>query len=156
MTNEITGGKLTEVDPAEIARHMPDPTVDSYAALEWCVGRPGRHLFCFPNKETQARVGLGHWPFLVAGQYVGWRVFRKEGDEWDVGLVLRPGSFGLGRPITQKAIQVAKSDDRVPYVTVLLPPSRTNLGALRRRGAKPTNEVEYDGARFLNFRLEMA
>ena len=46
------------------------------------------------------------------------------------------------------------SDDRIPFVTFLLPPSRKNLGALDRLGAKPVGQIEYDGETFLKFRLE--
>jgi len=67
---------------------------------------------------------------------------------------LRPDAFGLGRRISQKAIEFAVADARIPYVTFLLPPSRKNLGALKRLGARPVGEIDYDGATFLKFRLE--
>ena len=69
-------------------------------------------------------------------------------------MVLRPESFGLGYRITRKAIEFAIADERIPYVTFLLPPSRKNLGALARLGARRVDEIEYDGVRFLKFRLE--
>ena len=68
----------------------------------------------------------------------------------------RPDAFGLGRRITMKALEFAKADERIPFVTFLLPPSRKNLSALRRLGAKQVDEIEYDGARFLKFFLETA
>ena len=57
--------------------------------------------FVTKKEEYWVRDGLGHWAFLVDGTYVGWGGFQKDGDEWDFGLVLRPGSFGLGRRITK-------------------------------------------------------
>jgi hypothetical protein len=39
-------------------------------------------------------------------------------------------------------------------VTFLLPPSRRNLGALERIGARQIGEIDYDGSRFLKFRLD--
>ena len=105
------------------------------------------------KEEYWARDGLGHWAFLVDGNYVGWGGFQKEGDEWDFGLVLRPEAFGLGKRVSKKAIDFATADDRIPFVTFLLPPSRKNLGALRRLGAKHVGDVDYDGAVFMKFRL---
>ena len=109
--------------------------------------------FVEKKEEFWARDGLGHWAFLAEGQYVGWGGFQKEGDEWDYGLVLRPDSFGLGRRISKKALDFAVADDRIPFVTFLLPPSRKNLGALKRLGAAYVGEVNYGGAKFLKFRL---
>ncbi|MEM8704541.1 MAG: hypothetical protein AAGF82_22225, partial [Pseudomonadota bacterium] len=80
--------------------------------------------------------------------------FQKEGEEWDFGLVLRPDAFGLGVRISRQALDIALADPRIPFVTFLLPPSRKNLGALKRLGAVCIGEIEYDGAAFLKFRLE--
>jgi hypothetical protein len=80
--------------------------------------------------------------------------FQKEGDEWDYGLVLRPDAFGLGARISRQALAFARADDRIPFVTFLLPPSRRNLGALERIGARQIGEIDYDGSRFLKFRLD--
>ncbi|NKB57357.1 MAG: hypothetical protein GKS00_13600 [Alphaproteobacteria bacterium] len=100
------------------------------------------------------RDGLGHWAILCNGTYVGWGGFQKEGDEWDYGLVLKPEHFGLGARITRKAIEFAKADKRIPFVTFLVPPSRKNLGGLARLGSRFVEEIEYDGARFLKYRLD--
>ncbi|WP_367277762.1 hypothetical protein [uncultured Roseobacter sp.] len=51
-------------------------------------------------------------------------------------------------------IDFAIANDRIPYVTFLLPPSRKNLSALRRLGAKHVGEIIYDGANFLKYQLE--
>ncbi len=52
------------------------------------------------------------------------------------------------------AIDIAIADKRIPFVTFLLPPSRKNLGALRKLGAKHIGEIEYEDAQFLKFRLD--
>ncbi|QBF31929.1 hypothetical protein CFI11_11955 [Thalassococcus sp. S3] len=132
-------------DP-RVAEHMPLLTGawDTEMALK----------FVKMKEEYWERDGLGHWAFLVDKKYVGWGGFQKEGDEWDFGLVLRPDAFGLGRRISTKAIDFAIADDRIPFVTFLLPPSRKNLGALERLGAEHVGDVDYDGERFLKFRLE--
>ena len=76
------------------------------------------------------------------------RQFRR-----DERGVLTPEAFGLGPAIIRKAIDFAKRDERISYITFLLPPSRKNLGALERLGAIPVGAVEYDGAEFRKFRL---
>ncbi len=155
MTGEITFARLTDVDPGEIAAHMSDPRVAEHMPLlttGWDAEVAAR--FVAAKEHYWMRDGLGHWAFLVDGAYVGWGGFQKEGAEWDFGLVLRPGVFGLGPRIATKAIAFAVADDRIPFVTVLLPPSRTALGPLRRLGAQQLGEITYDGETFLKFRLE--
>ncbi|MGZ2260082.1 GNAT family N-acetyltransferase [Roseobacter sp. A03A-229] len=155
MKNDITFARLTEVEPAKIADHMSDPRVAEHMPLltsAWDINVAAG--FVAKKEEYWARDGLGHWAFLADGTYVGWGGFQKESGEWDFGLVLRPDSFGLGRRIAMKAIDFAMADDRIPFVTFLLPPSRKNLGALGRLGAKPVGQIDYDGEKFLKFRLE--
>ncbi|MEL6958731.1 MAG: GNAT family N-acetyltransferase [Pseudomonadota bacterium] len=151
---EITFARLPEVEPTEIAAHMSDPRVAEHMPLltfEWDAKVAAN--FVAKKEECWARDGLGHWAFLANGRYVGWGGFQKEGDEWDFGLVLRPDAFGLGKRISQKAIDFAKADRRIPFVTFLLPPSRKNLGALGKLGAEPVGEIEYNGTAFLKFQL---
>ncbi|MFQ6550290.1 GNAT family N-acetyltransferase [Aestuariibius sp. 2305UL40-4] len=134
---------------------MSDPRVAEHMPLlskKWDTDVAKK--FIASKEQRWARDGLGHWAFLVDGRYVGWGGFQKEGDEWDFGLVLRPDAFGLGLRITREAIEFAIADDRIPFVTFLLPPSRKNLSALQRLGARHFGEVNYDGARFLRYRLE--
>ena len=69
-------------------------------------------------------------------------------------MVLKPDAFGLGQRVTKKAINFAIAFERIASVTFLMPPSRKNLGALKRYGAKAVGEVEHEGAKFLKFRLE--
>lgn len=155
MKDGISFVRLTEIEPAEIAKHMSDPRVAEHMPLlksEW--DAQAVETFVAHKEATWVRDGLGHWAILLDGRYVGWGGFQKEGDEWDFGLVLKPDAFGIGRQITKKAIDFALADPRIPYVTFLLPPSRSNLGALKRLGARQIGETMHDGSVFLKFRLE--
>lgn len=155
MTLEITFTRLSAIEPDEIMNHMSDPRVAEHMPLltfEW--DRDAVTKFVAAKEECWERDGLGHWAILADGEYVGWGGLQKEGDEWDFGLVLKPGSFGLGTRISRKAIAFATADERIPFVTFLLPPSRKNLGALARLGAKFVGEIDYDGEKFLKYRLE--
>ncbi|WP_425092132.1 GNAT family N-acetyltransferase [Tropicimonas sp. S265A] len=150
----ITFSRLTDVAPSDIAAHMSDPRVAEHMPLltgTWNTQMATK--FIKKKEEYWARDGLGHWAFLVDDQYVGWGGFQKEEGEWDFGLVLRPIAFGLGRRISKQAIDFAMADDRIPFVTFLLPPTRKNLGALSRLGAEHVGDVNYDGAKFMKFRL---
>jgi len=135
--------------------HMSGPRVSEHMPLltfKW--DHDAVTKFIAAKEERWRRDGLGHWAILFNDSYVGWGGFQKEGDEWDYGLVLKPERFGIGTLITKKAIEFAVADKRIPFVTFLLPPSRKNLGALARLGAKFVNEIEHDGAKFLKYRLD--
>jgi len=155
LKHEISFVRLTEIDLNVIIEHMSDPRVAEHMPLltfEWNMAAVTN--FVATKEECWKRDGLGHWAILANNTYVGWGGFQKEGDEWDYGLVLRPTSFGLGSIISRKAIKYAFADERIPYVTFLLPSSRKNLGALKRLGAKLIDEIEHGGAIFLKYRFE--
>lgn len=157
LKNEITFGRLSKIEPYEIIAHMSDPRVAEHMPLltfEW--DQTAVAKFVATKEECWRRDGLGHWAIMLNGNYVGWGGFQKERDEWDFGLVLKPEAFGLGTRISRKAIEFAIADERISFVTFLLPPSRKNLGALKRLGATFLDEIEYDGLTFLKYRLETA
>lgn len=149
--------RLPDIPAAEIIAHMSDPRIAKHLPLltfPW----DRRHLVDFLKAKEACwqRDGLGHWAILCDGSYAGWGGFQKEVGGWDFGLVLKPDSFGLGVSITRKAIEFARADERIPYVTFLLPPSRRRLGALARLGAKFIGELEHGGVNFLKYRLDTA
>lgn len=134
---------------------MSDPRVTEHMpllTLEWNLFTVTK--FVADKEKYWQRDGLGHWAILNNNTYVGWGGFQKEGDEWDYGLVLRPKFFGLGMHITKKAIEFAVVNERIPFITFLLPPSRKKLRGLVRIGAEFIKEIEYDGSKFLKYRLD--
>jgi len=136
--------------------HMSNPRVVEHMPLadfEWTVEEAQK--FVAAKEEAWGRDGLGHWGFLCDGAYVGWGGFQKDGEDWDFGLVLKPGNFGLGARIWRKALEFAQADPRIDIVTFLLPPSRKSLGALTRIGAKFLADIEYAGATFHKYRLDI-
>ena len=152
---EIAFTRLPDIDPGEIVAHMSDPRVATHMPLltgAW--DEAACAAFVQTKEECWRRDGLGHWAILCNGAYAGWGGFQKEGDEWDFGLVLKPEHFGLGARIAAKALTFARADERISFVTFLLPPSRTRLGGLKRLGASYVGDVDYGGKRFLKYRLE--
>ncbi|MEL6979110.1 MAG: GNAT family N-acetyltransferase [Pseudomonadota bacterium] len=155
MEDEISFVRLTEIDPSEIAAHMSDPRLARHMPLltaDWDAKTASN--FIIEKERYWARDGLGHWAIMSRDRYVGWGGFQKEGDEWDFGLVLKPDAFGLGRRIMRRSIDFAIADGRIPSVTFLLPPSRQNLGALLKLGARHVGEIDHDGVKFMKFRLD--
>lgn len=155
MEDGIEFARLSEINPAEISDHMSDPRVAEHMPLltfKWDIGVARE--FVAKKEAYWTRYGLGHWAFVRDGQYIGWGGLQREGEDWDFGLVLRPEAFGLGARITREVIDFAIADERIPYITFLLPPSRKNLKALEKLGAKQIGEIEHCGASFLKFRLE--
>jgi len=155
MSDKITFTPLSDIAPQDILAHMSDPRVAEHMPLltdDWDLAAVAG--FVAGKQECWRRDGLGHWAILNNGTYVGWGGFQKEGDEWDFGLVLKPDHFGLGPRVYRKALEFAVADARIPFVTFLLPPSRKNLGALARLGARFVEEIDYDGAKFLKYRLD--
>ncbi|MHA3980235.1 GNAT family N-acetyltransferase [Halovulum sp. GXIMD14794] len=152
---QITFARLPEIAPERILAHMTDPRVAEHMPLltgTWDLDTVVQ--FVAAKEACWSRDGLGHWAILAAGDYAGWGGFQKEGDEWDFGLVLRPDRFGLGLRITAQALEFARQDPRIPFVTFLLPPSRSRLGAFARMGARIVGEVDHAGARFMKYRLD--
>ena len=101
--------RLTGIAPLEIARHMSDPRVAEHMPLltgAW--DEETARDFVTAKENCWQRDGLGHWAFVQKGQYLGWGGFQKEANEWDFGLVLRPGCFGLGPAIAPQALAVAR------------------------------------------------
>lgn len=147
--------RLTEVSPKAILAHMRHPRLADHMPLLTFEWTPDRVADFIAAKDAMwQRDGLGHWAFETGGSYVGWGGFQKEGEEWDFGLVLRPERFGLGVRIARKALDFARQDPRIPFVTFLLPPSRRHLGALDRLGARELGRVDHAGKTFRKFRLE--
>ncbi|MBB4303591.1 RimJ/RimL family protein N-acetyltransferase [Rhodobium orientis] len=152
---DIRFGRLGEVSLEAIAAQMSDPRVTEHMPLDrggW--DRAAARAFVAAKEATWRRDGLGHWAIFVGERYAGWGGFQKEAMEWDFGLVLRPEHFGFGMRITRLALDRARSDPRIPFVTFLLPPSRKNLAGLARLGAEFAGEVVHEGARFRKYKLD--
>lgn len=147
--------RLPQIPVSRIVTHMSDPRIARHLPLMTSVwDTTTTEAFVAAKEKCWARDGLGHWAITANGDYVGWGGFQYEDTEWDFGLVLTAEAFGLGTRITHKALAFARADDRIPYVTFLLPPSRRKLAALDRLGAHYIGEVIYSEARFLKYRLD--
>lgn len=150
----ITFARLYEIEPKDITDHMSDLRLRDHMPLltqKW--DEVATQSFVQEKEACWQRDGLGHWAILLDGNYIGWGGFQREAEEWDFGLVLKPSFFGLGLPIIRKAMSFARQDERICFVTFLLPLSRTRRKALKRLGAEFVAQVDYHGEVFLKYRL---
>ena len=108
---------LGDVSPEQLVAHMNDPRVAVHLPLlthRWDI----EDALAFKAAKAQRWLedGLGHWAIHDGDRYVGWGGFEKEGDVWDFGLVLTPDAFGLGRRVFLKALDFARSDERIERI----------------------------------------
>ncbi|GLQ24226.1 hypothetical protein GCM10007853_21000 [Algimonas ampicilliniresistens] len=154
MHDDITFVRLTEIDASQILDHMTDPRVAEHMPLlnsKWTMDMVTD--FVASKEECWHKDGLGYWAILLNGKYVGWGGLQSEEGEWDFGLVLRPEIFGLGPRITRRVIEFAFADDRIQLVKFLVPPSRKNLSAFDRLGARYVGEIDCNNTSFLKYEL---
>jgi RimJ/RimL family protein N-acetyltransferase len=97
--------------------------------------------------------GYGPWAFIVDNKFVGWGGLQPEDGEVDIGLVLHPNYWGMGKAIYDEIVRRAFVEMGFESVTVLLPPTRTRIKAIIRLGFKVDGELEIAGERFIRYRL---
>ncbi|WP_425404308.1 GNAT family N-acetyltransferase [Hwanghaeella sp.] len=98
--------------------------------------------------------GYGPWAFCINGEFAGWGGLQPERGEADFALILHPRFWGWGRRIFMAVKQRAFGEMKLPFITALLPPGRTNAGAIRRFGFVEDGNVEIEGNTFRRFRLD--
>jgi len=146
--------RLTDIDPAAIIGLMNDPRVRRQMPL--LRGRFGPDqcaAFVAAKEQLWAEHGYGPWALVVDGAFVGWGGVQPEQGEADLGLVLHPDHWGLGRALYDAIIARAFGEMGLEAVTVLLPPTRTRVRGLIRLGFVADGQTVVAGQRFLRFRL---
>ena len=137
---------LTLLNNRSVHRHMPLAGAQWSAdqARDWAAGKDRQWV----------ENGYGPWAIHIDGAFAGWGGFQKEGEDADLGLVLLPPYWGHGAAIYAELVGRGFRDLGLPSITILLPPSRPGLKAPARLGFRLDGEVDYDGHRFLRFRLD--
>jgi len=145
---------LCDIDCAEIIalnthplvrRQMPlsDENFGEEECREWVAG-----------KEAQwDQYGYGPWAFMLDGKFAGWGGLQCENGDADLGIVLHPDYWGMGRMIFDEIIRRAFGEMGFESVTILLPPTRTRVKGILRLGFQPDGEVDLFGERFIRYRL---
>ncbi len=152
--SSIAFRRLPEVNPADLMALMNDPLVRRHMPLaRGTFGVTECALFVAAKERIWAEHGYGPWAFVIDGEFAGWGGLQPEGDEVDLGLVLRPRHWGAGRALYERLVAVAFGEMRLASVIILLPSSRVRVSGVLRLGFRPEGEVETGGARFIRYRL---
>ncbi len=154
MDGTIRFGRLTDVEPEHIIELINDSKVRRHLPLAREHFGPAACARFVESKERMWQEhGFGPWAFVRDGVFIGWGGLQPEGDDVDVGLVLRPSCWGVGRHLYDRIVSFAFHDLGLESVIAMLPPSRSRGGGLRRLGFEPDGEAVLDGERFVRFRL---
>src|SRR5512143_910143 len=135
--------RLSEVDRSEyvalfanplVRRHMPltSDDFDDAMCADWIKGK----------EIMWTEYGYGPWAFLVDGKFAGWGGLQPEHGDADLGLVLHPDYWGMGRVIYDEILRRAFGEMGFESVTILLPPERTRVKGILRLGFVPDGELE--------------
>lgn len=154
MRDDIQFMRLSEIAPDDIIALMNDADVRRHLPL--ARGRFGPaecERFVQSKERMWTERGFGPWAFVRDGEFIGWGGLQPEGDDADVGLVLRPQWWGVGRQLYERIVLHAFQELGLDSVIAMLPPTRPRGGGLQRLGFEPDGEAWLSGERFVRFRL---
>ncbi|MCB0153598.1 MAG: GNAT family N-acetyltransferase [Anaerolineae bacterium] len=147
--------RLTEVEKFKIIELMNHPLVRQQMPLtSENFDENDCDTFIAAKERLWAEYGYGPWAFVIDGQFVGWGGLQPENGEADLGLVLHPNHWGVGKALYDKIIDRAFGEMGFETVTVLFPPTRKRIKGLLRLGFKEDGELEVGGERFIRYRLK--
>lgn len=147
--------RLTEIEKSEIIELMNHPLVRRQMPLTSDnFDESDCEAFIAAKERLWTDHGYGPWAFVVEDQFVGWGGLQPENGEADLGLVLHPRHWGLGKVLYDEIIERAFGEMEFETVTVLLPPTRQRIKGLLRLGFREDGELEVGGERFIRYRLD--
>lgn len=146
--------RLSTVAPEALVALMNDPRVRRHLPLaRGDFGLEQAARFVAAKERLWAEHGYGPWGIVVDGALAGWGGLQPEGADIDLGLILHPAHWGLGRALYAHFAEYAFTVLAAPSVIVLLPESRTRVRGVLAAGFVPDGEVVVGGERFLRYRL---
>jgi [ribosomal protein S5]-alanine N-acetyltransferase len=149
---EIEFKMLAGVDKFDIIELMNNPLVRRQMPL--AVGNFGIaevEKFVALKEALWNEYGYGPWAFIVDGIFAGWGGLQPESGCPDLGLVLHPNYWGLGRVLYKEIMSRAFGEMGFDTVTVLLPPTRKKIKGLLRLGFREDGEFKVDGEIFIRY-----
>lgn len=147
--------RLTEVEKSEIIELMNHPLVRrQMPLLQDNFGKSDCDAFVAAKERLWSEYGYGPWAFFIDGQFAGWGGLQAENGEADLGLVLHPNYWGIGKVLYEEIIGRAFGEMGFEAVTVLLPPTRTRVKGLLRLSFKEDGELKVGDERFIRYRLK--
>ena len=147
--------RLTEVENSAIMELMNNQLVRrQLPLLKGDFSESACAEFIAAKEQLWTEYGYGPWAFMVDGKFAGWGGLQPEHGEADLGLVLHPDYWGIGKVLYHQIISKAFGEMGLSSVTVLFPPTRTRVRGLLRLGFKEDGEVMVGNERFIRYRLE--
>ena len=151
----IEFNRLTEIDKSEIIELMNNLLVRrQMPLLKGVFGDKDCDEFIAAKERLWIDNGYGPWAFVVNGQFVGWGGLQPEHGEADLGMVLHPKYWGIGKTLYGEIIDRAFGEMGFETITVLLPPTRKRMKGLLRLGFKREGELMIGEERFIRYRLD--
>lgn len=145
---------LQEIDPGHVIDLMNDPDVRRHLPLaRGHFGMREYERFIAAKNRIWDENGYGPWAFVLDEEFVGWGGLQPEGDDVDVGLVLRRAHWGAGPVLYARLVERAFETLGVDSVIALLPESRTRVSAMRRLGFVEDGSVTMGDVVFNRYRL---
>jgi len=146
--------RLTEIKHSEIIGLMNNPLVRRHLPLTRDdFGESECDAFVVAKERLWSEHGYGPWAFVIKGQFVGWGGLQPENGEADLGLVLDPNFWGIGKALCEEIIGRAFREMGFESVTVLLPATRIRIKGLLRLGFEEDGELTVGDERFSRYRL---
>ena len=146
--------RLSEVDKSDIIELSNHPLVRRHMPLASDnFGEAECDKFIAAKERQWAEHGYGPWAFIVDGKFAGWGGLQPEHGDADLGLVLHPNYWGIGKTLYDEIIRGAFGEMGFKSVTIVFPPTRTRVKGILRLGFQPDGEVEIAGERFIRYRL---
>lgn len=153
LQGEIVFTRLPQVEAADLIALMNDPRVRRHLPLARGVFGPAEcERFVQAKERIWAEHGYGPWAFVIRGEFAGWGGLQPEGDDIDLGLVLRPKFWGWGPTLYARLAAAAFDDLRAVSIIILLPPSRVHVSGLLRLGLRLDGEIDVAGERLFRYR----
>lgn len=150
----FTLARLTTVAPEALVGLMNDPRVRRHLPLaRGTFDLAAAERFVVAKERVWAEHGYGPWGILVGDRLAGWGGLQPEGEDIDLGLVLHPDFWGLGRALYAHFAAAAFEQLGAASVIVLLPRSRTRVRGVLAAGFVPDGNVELGGTTFDRYRL---
>lgn len=147
--------RLTEVGKSEIIDLMNNPLVRRQMPLiRNQFTERDCDEFIAAKERLWSEYGFGPWALVIDGKFAGWGGLQPENGEADLGLVLHPDHWGMGKVLYKEIIGRAFGEMGFETVTVLLPPTRSRVRALLRLGFEQDGDLKLGGERFIRYRLK--
>lgn len=146
--------RLTEVATSDLMSLMNDERVHRHLPLmKGSFDEAACSRFVASKERMWETHGYGPWAIIRCGELLGWGGLQPEGEDADLGLILKPAAWGSGRRLVEHFLTFAFSAMSLESVIALLPQTRRRRTALSRLGFEPDGEIVIGEERFVRYRL---